>query len=133
MERFKNKLLNICEREIPTTEKGLQQTARNNLKAEIMGEFANVLKDKLQADYIEVLQTKDGVGIRLDNENVGFITMIVDVSIKNFDYDLDFEHESYIDKLQEQADKRAEKERLKAEKIKRDTERRARASEGKTN
>lgn len=125
MTNLKNLLLNICEREIPTTEKGLQQTARNNLKTEIMQTFTQALKNELQADYIEVMQTKDGIGIRLDNENVGFINMVVDLSIKNFDYDLDFEHESYEDKLQEQAEKRAEKERLKAEKIKRDTERRA--------
>lgn len=124
MKQLKNLLLNICDRDIATSNDKIKQNVRNDLKREIMATLEKELKDNLADGLIQVAMTSNGVGVQLDNENVGFISFEIDLKIKDLDYDLQYENESYISVLEEKEMAKAEREKAKQEKIKADEERR---------
>jgi len=124
MKQLKNLLLNICDRNIATSNDKIKQNVRNDLKREIMTTLEKALKDNLADGLIQVAMTSNGVGVQLDNENVGFISFEIDLKIKDLDYDLQYENESYISVLEEKEMAKAEREKAKQEKIKADEERR---------
>jgi len=124
MKQLKNLLLNICDRNIATSNDKIKQNVRNDLKREIMATLEKELKDNLADGLIQVAMTSNGVGVQLDNENVGFISFEIDLKIKDLDYDLQYENESYISVLEEKEMAKAEREKAKQEKIKADEERR---------
>ena len=124
MKQLKNLLLNICDRNIATSNAKIKQNVRNDLIREIMTTLEKELKDSLADGLIQVAMTSNGVGVQLDNENVGFISFEIDLKIKDLDYDLQYENESYISVLEEKEMAKAEREKAKQEQIKADEERR---------
>lgn len=127
---MKNLLINISERKIETSNNKIKQTARNNLKVELMSALENQLKT-LNCDLVQVARTSSGIGVQIDNENVGMITFEIDLKIKDLDYDLDFENSCYMETIERKEQEKAEKEKAKQEKIKADTEKRRLKAEQK--
>lgn len=112
------------DKTLKATNEKLNQTQRNKMKIELLDLIMESLRQNIDSDYIELGRTKDGIVISLDNENVGFIPIALDIKIMGLDYDLDFESQEYEnDKIAKQQAK-AERQKAKAEKIKVDTERR---------
>ena len=79
---------------------------------------------QLENENIIVKRTSNGVGIALDNEKIGFIPLEISLSVKNLDYDIDFENEEYENHLKEMQEKAQAKAQAKAKKIASDTKKR---------
>jgi hypothetical protein len=120
----------------------LQQTQRNKTKAELMKALYEGFQE-VGAEYgFDVYITSDGVIFEVNNENVirkvnrmkdpqheedvqGFISLELNVKIKNLDYDAEIEEEAYFSAIKEAEEKAKKKEAQKREQIKRDAEMRA--------
>ena len=131
MKNLQTLFENICNRKIAISGSKIKQNVRNDLKREIMQELENSLKSNLENELIQVAITSNGVGVALDNENIGFICFEIDLKIKDLDYDLQYENESYIESIEQKELEKAEKEKAKQEKIKADIEARKRKAEEK--
>ena len=111
----------------------IQQTQRNNEKAELIEAFYEGLNDLANEMGVEVYITKEGPVIEIQNESVenqvsrmdeddlcnGMISIQLDLKIKNLDYDAAEMEEQYLfDKREKE-----EKARAKAAEQRRKTER----------
>ena len=93
---------------------GLKQNVRNTFRAE----FMEALLEALTGLGLEAKMTEDGIGINVPNIELGAIPVVVSATVKSVEsYILDDEHEAYLEKVAEKAEKEAEKERLKAQKL----------------
>ena len=93
---------------------GLKQNVRNTFRAE----FMEALLEALTGLGLEAKMTEDGIGINVPNTELGAIPVVVSATVKSVEsYILDDEHEAYLEKVAEKAEKEAEKERLKAQKL----------------
>lgn len=105
----------------------ITQNLRNPYKVKFIDAIEDVLRGMLaDEDAVEVYRTKDGVVLMVDNGKVGMIPITISPMIKDLDYDPVFEEESYLAEQRAKAAKKAEAEALKAERIRKATEARAR-------
>lgn len=117
----------------------LQQTQRNQAKAEILDAIFQDAKEVLEKEGYGVYITNYGPVIeflnptveeqvlKMDNENIcsGFISIQLDAVMKNLDTSAEIDEQSYIHDLEQKELRRQEKERAKQEKTRRDAELRA--------
>lgn len=117
----------------------LQQTQRNNLKAEILSAIHQDLIESLEEEGFGVFITAYGPVIELLNEKVeqqvlnmdkedlcsGFISVQLDVVMKNLDTNPEIDQESFLHELEQKQLRAAERERAKLAKTQKDAERRA--------
>lgn len=118
MERIKQWLNDLAERQdIKMTGSKISQTARNQLRRDFADMLAEVLATACGSDIIKVARTKDGIGIAVDNEKVGFIPIEIKPVFKDTEVDILELAEEYQEHLKEQAEKKAKAERDKKAKI----------------
>lgn len=119
----------------------LQQTQRNDKKAELMVAFFEGMKELGEEHGFDVYQTGEGVIIELRNEGVmkkvkrmreasekdvmGFISIEHNLKIKNLDYDAELEETLFLEELAAAEEDAKRKEEAKKAKIKQDAELRA--------
>lgn len=117
------------ELKITTNNKGveqLQQTQRNNLKAELV----NALFQDIASKYDYTFRVKDGIMLEIANDSVadnikndigsGAISVTIDIKINDLETNAESEKESYDISVAEKLEKKAKAEKSKAEKIERD-------------
>jgi hypothetical protein len=102
----------------------LKQTQGRAIKAELNRAMTELLSKELASDLVNVLSVSNGVGVSIDNEKVGMISFEVVIVVKDLEYDLEQEHEDFVNELQAKAQAKAEAEKAKAEKIARDKKKR---------
>lgn len=130
-----NKLNEIAKTEgIKATEKSINQTQRNNLVQEITTALLkSIVGDRTDEDGVYTISDYVSVGridsktieFAIDNEFTGLIPMTLSVSIPNFtDEDLYDKTSDYKLKVETKQRKKEEEAKAKAEKIKKDIERR---------
>lgn len=123
MERLKNYLVSLADRQdIKTTNSKIEQRTRNAIRNEFTNLLAECLNDLVGSEVIQVARTKDGVGIAVDNEKVGFIPIVLKPIFKDTAEDILELAEEYQEQLKAKAEKAEQKEKAKAEKIKRQKE-----------
>jgi hypothetical protein len=116
---FVNTLSGIYSKELTISGKNIKQNERNTLKAELMEAFAAHLNDMFNgSDVLEVGVTTDGVAVNIQNESIGSLVVVFNATIKNLEYDFDFEKEEYEKETNEKAMKKAERLAAKEKKIK---------------
>lgn len=124
---------------ITKTAKGieqLQQTQRNNLKAELV----SALFADLQKHYEYAYRTKDGIMLEIANDSIannltnengsGAITITLDIKVNDLETNAENESADYEITLAEKAEKKAKAEKVKADKIERDKARRQNDKKG---
>ena len=126
----------VKEREFDITDnskgKNLQQTQRNNLKAELLSAIFADIKAKYEYTFI----SKDGVLIEIENNTVadnispedngsGAITVVLDLTIKSLDTNATELADDYAHELAEKEKAKAKKAEEKAKKIAKDKAERA--------
>lgn len=97
----------------------INQTQRNALSTELKDILSEFLK-QFESDSINIERVKNGVAISVENEKLGFVSMELNIVIKDLDYDIIGESENYQFELSEKKAKLEESARLKAEKVARD-------------
>lgn len=126
----------VKEREFDITDnskgKNLQQTQRNNLKAELLSAIFADIKAKYEYTFIG----KDGVLIEIENNTVadsvspedsgsGAITVVLDLTIKSLDTNATELADDYAHELAEKQKAKTKKAEEKAKKIAKDKAERA--------
>ena len=115
---FKTALSSIYTRNLTISGKNIKQNERNELKALIMQEFAAHLNELFEgSDILECAPTVDGITINIQNESIGSLAVVFNATVKNLDYDFDFECEQYEKELSEKREKKEKKAAEKAEKL----------------
>lgn len=116
---FVNTLSSVYSQELTISGKNIKQNERNTLKASIMETFAAHLGELFSgSDVLEVGVTTDGVAVNIQNESIGSLVVVFNATIKNLEYDFDFEKEEYEKETNEKALKKAERLAAKEKKIK---------------
>ena len=115
----------------------LQQTQRNNLKAEIL----TTLMEDIKAEYPELIfRTEEGIVLEIANdciadnldsesEGSGAITIAIDLKVKDLDSNATDLANAYAVDLAEKTEKAQAKAKAKADKIASDTARRKKGGE----
>jgi hypothetical protein len=131
MDNLMNLIVELKNRElkITTNNKGveqLQQTQRNNLKAELV----NALFNDIASEYDYTFRVKDGIMLEIANDSVadnikndigsGAISVTIDIKINDLETNAESEKESYDISVAEKLEKKAKAEKSKADKIARD-------------
>lgn len=131
MDNLMNLIVELKNRDfkITTNNKGveqLQQTQRNNLKAELV----NALFQDITSKYEYTFRVKDGIMLEIANDSVannikndmgsGAISVTLDIKINDLETNAESEKESYDISVAEKLEKKAKAEKSKAEKIERD-------------
>ena len=106
----------------------IHQSDRNNLRLEAVNDLLKLLNS---CDGFEAGLVSEGIAINVQNEELGNINFVIDVKMKNLDYDFDFEVDDYAKVLALKEEKAKEKLALKNEKIKNDKIRREKIAEQK--
>lgn len=73
----------------------LEQTKRNNMRRELVEGFVETLKTLFENNEgVNVYETAEGIAIEVENDSViaseshsGFITLLLDLSVQNLEYD----------------------------------------------
>ena len=107
----------------------MHQVDRNKLRADIMAEIMQVLQNA----GVECAVIREGVAVNVAHDDLGCINFVVDVKMKNADFDYDFEVEDYQAEQNAKAEKaKAQAEaQAKAEKEKAEAEHRKKVEEAK--
>ena len=131
MDNLMNLIVELKNRElkITTNNKGveqLQQTQRNNLKAELVGALFQDIASKYDYAY----RVKDGIMLEIANDSIadnikneigsGAISITIDIKVNDLETNAENESESYNISVAEKLEKKAKVEKSKAEKIARD-------------
>lgn len=106
----------------------IHQTDRNTMKQELV----NVIRSKMKAEEnenVKVFSVVEGIAVEVSHEELGAITFIIDLTMKELDYDAENEAELYAEEIAEKAKVKAEKAKAKAEKIANDKLKREKAQE----
>jgi hypothetical protein len=137
------KLKELEERDITVvTSRGslsLQQTQRNQAKAELLEALYKDLKSELSKEGYSVYITSYGPVIEFNNSIVesqidkldqddlcsGFISVQLDAVMKNLDTDAELDEENFLHEMEEKEARKAERESAKQAKTERDAELRA--------
>lgn len=101
----------------------INQTQRNALSTELKDYLAQFLK-VFESDSVNIERVKNGVAISVDNDKLGFVSMELNIVIKDLDYDIIGESENYQFELNEKMEKAKALAKAKADKIKADKEKR---------
>jgi hypothetical protein len=98
----------------------IQQTYRNKLKVQIEDAVQDILRNALP-DTITVDRVKDGIALGIMNEETGeIIPIVVDLTIKSLDYNIEDEIDSFKMEQQEKQVKAEKAAAAKAKKIESD-------------
>ena len=98
----------------------IQQTYRNKLKVQAESAIQDILRNALP-DTISVDKVKDGIALGIMNEETGeIIPIVIDLTIKSLDYDIEAEIDSYRIEQQEKQVKAEKAAAAKAKKIESD-------------
>ena len=119
MEKLQTILKEVAVSEVAVSNNKVEQKAARALKERITQALFEALS-KLADNDIQVVRTKGGVGIAIDNEGAGFIPVEISAVIKNLDFDVMDEAEAYQEYLAEQKSKAEAKAKAKAAKIAKD-------------
>lgn len=134
MENLKNWCEGVANRKFTMTGTKISQRERNALKREFVGVFVSHLQNALNSDLITVVETQKGIGIAIDNENIGFIPIEIVPTFKDTECDIVDLAEEYVEHKAQAEEKAKAKEKAKAEKIARDkAEREKKATQQKEN
>lgn len=143
MDNLIEKLKEMQKRQFKvTTSRGalsLQQTQRNQAKAEILEALYQDLKETLEEEgfnvylthygpVIELLNNKvEDQVIRMDDEDIctGMISIQMDAVMKNLDTNPELDEADYFHEMEQKKLREQEKEKAKRKKIERDAEIRA--------
>lgn len=123
MERLQNYLVSLANKQdIKTTNSKIEQRTRNAIRNEFTNLLTEVINDCVGNDLIQVARTKEGIGIAIDNEKVGFIPIVLKPIFKDTAEDILELAEEYQEQLEIKAEKEKAQAKAKAEKIKRQKE-----------
>ena len=98
----------VKETKFTVSNSKIKQTERNQLKSDALDAMSIDLTSGLEV----VGRCKEGVIVAFDNDEEGAIYGVVDIVIKNLDY----EPESYLEDYRIAQEEKAERERKRAEK-----------------
>lgn len=119
MTKLQSILKEVAVSEVAVSNNKVEQKAARALKERITHALFEALSS-IADNEIQVVRTKAGVAIAIDNEGAGFIPVEVSAVIKNLDYDAADEAEAYQEYLAEQKAKADEKAKAKAAKVAKD-------------
>ena len=118
MERLKNYLESLANRQdIKTTNSKIEQRTRNMIRNDFTNLLTELLIELVSTDNVIVARTKEGIGIAIDNEKVGFIPIVLKPVFKDTAEDILELAEDYERELQEKAKKEQERLQAKERKI----------------
>jgi hypothetical protein len=142
-DAFREKVKDLQEKDLQGgTSRGslsIQQTQRNNEKAELVEALYEGFKGMEEEMGVQVYITKGGPIIEILNPQVenqviskdkndicnGMISLEVDLKVKNLDYDGSIEQKNYLFEKEQKEEKRLKKEEARLRKIQRDAQVRA--------
>jgi hypothetical protein len=90
----------------------IQQTQRNELRKETSEKFLDFLLD----NGLNAFQTKSGIIIEVDNENVGPISLELKLAFKSLNYNVEEQADLFDEESEEKAEAAAAKAKAKAKK-----------------
>ena len=118
MERLKNYLIELSNNnEIKTTNSKIEQRTRNAIRNDFTNLLVEILNESIGCDNVVVARTKEGVGIAIDNEKVGFIPIVLKPVFKDTAEDILELAEDYERELAEKKAKAEQQAKAKAEKV----------------
>jgi hypothetical protein len=118
MERLKNYLVELSNNnEIKTTNSKIEQRTRNAIRNDFTNLLVEILMESIGCDNVVVARTKEGIGIAIDNEKVGFIPIVLKPVFKDTAEDILELAEDYERELAEKKAKAEKQAKAKAEKI----------------
>lgn len=93
--------------------KAIGQTVRNALKSQLVDGLVEIA-ETVKPDNAEVLKVDGGVVVSMFNEKLNkWVAVVLEVSIKNFDFDAVAESEAYEEKVETAKKKKAESKKGK--------------------
>ena len=143
MKNFATIIENLSARhfDVTTTSAGVtqvQQTQRNGLKSELVGQLAQSLATLFEGTEVQVRRFDGGVGIEIPNEMLadsgagsGALTLALDLKVMSLDTDLAFEGDEWETAQAEKRAKAEENAREKAARIERTKAQRAERAKAK--
>ena len=87
----------VNEMKIRTNGDKMHQTDRNNLRIKLIQK----VKEMLEQNQIECDYTADGLTLNIPHDDLGSINCIIDLRMKNLDFDFDFEVEDFKNVINE--------------------------------
>lgn len=118
MERLKNYLVELSNNnEIKTTNSKIEQRTRNAIRNDFTNLLVEILNESIACDNVVVARTKEGIGIAIDNEKVGFIPIVLKPVFKDTAEDILELAEDYERELAEKKAKAEQQAKAKAEKL----------------
>jgi hypothetical protein len=118
MERLKNYLVELSNNnEIKTTNSKIEQRTRNAIRNDFTNLLVEILAESISCDSVVVARTKEGIGIAIDNEKVGFIPIVLKPVFKDTAEDILELAEDYERELAEKKAKAEQQAKAKAEKL----------------
>lgn len=115
MTELKQVLSTIADTTITTTNDiKIEQKQARNFKAQIMNALLNDFKATLESDNLVVERTADGIAVAIDNE-VGFVSVVFNATLKNLDYEVEYESENYKTEQESKLAEKQAKAKAKAE------------------
>ena len=118
MERLKTYLENLANRQdIKTTNSKIEQRTRNAIRNDFTNILTELLNELVASDMVVIARTKEGIGIAIDNEKVGFIPIVLKPVFKDTAEDILELAEDYERELLEKAKKEQERQLAKERKI----------------
>lgn len=118
MERLKNYLVELSNNnQIKTTNSKIEQRTRNAIRNDFTNLLTEILTELVGSESVIVARTKEGIGIAIDNEKVGFIPIVLKPVFKDTAEDILELAEEYQEQLELKAEKEKAKEKAKAEKL----------------
>ena len=118
MERLKNYLVELSNNnQIKTTNSKIEQRTRNAIRNDFTNLLTEILAELVGSDSVVVARTKEGIGIAIDNEKVGFIPIVLKPVFKDTAEDILELAEDYERELAEKRAKAEQQAKVKAEKI----------------
>lgn len=118
MERLKNYLVELSNNnQIKTTNSKIEQRTRNAIRNDFTNLLTEILTELVGGDNVIVARTKEGIGIAIDNEKVGFIPIVLKPVFKDTAEDILELAEDYERELAEKKAKAEQQAKAKAEKL----------------
>ena len=118
MERLKNYLVELSNNnQIKTTNSKIEQRTRNTIRNDFTNLLVEILTESIGCDNVIVARTKEGIGIAIDNEKVGFIPIVLKPVFKDTAEDILELAEDYERELAEKKAKAEQQAKAKAEKL----------------
>ena len=109
---------NVSNAKVRMSGEKMHQTDRNKMRADVIAEIMEVM----HKNGVECGLVHDGIAVNIPHEDLGCINFVIDVKMKNADYDYDFEVEDYQKEQAIKAEKAKAQKEEKEAKIKKDIE-----------